>query len=126
VVGTPGSGKTRFIAEVLKQPHPSMAEHFPNYLHLHATYNNGNDMTDLDKKAPARCFALRMLYHYFMEGDRKLHLEVMLNTLCRATECLDHNSFTVKTALQLIREDYIERNKLERDSGQHCRGRGRV
>lgn len=111
IVGTPGSGKTRFVAEALKQPHPSVAEHFAHYLHLHTTYNNGNGMTQLDVQDPARCFALRLLHHYFTEGA--VRLREFLATLYKATLGLGDSGFSLDTALEIIREDYIRTNKLE-------------
>ncbi len=115
IVGTPGSGKTRFMAEVLHQPHQSVAKHFQHYLYIHATYNNGNEVTDIDRKAPARCLALRLLYHYFIEGPPNVCLDDVFGDLYELTKPLDESSFSIRTALALIREDYILTHNLGDD-----------
>jgi hypothetical protein len=69
VIGAPGCGKTRFLAEAIRHPHPSVAEFFPNLAHIHVTYNNGCNpsMEDFAKNPGAQhSIAVRLLYHYFI------------------------------------------------------------
>lgn len=114
VVGTPGSGKTRFMAEVLKQPHPSVAAQFQNYMHIHATYNNGNEfVASIDGRNSVCGFALRILYHHFIETTVGERFQDQFRKMFKAIEkCVDVEEFDIPKALQLIREDYVHTNKL--------------
>jgi len=111
VAGTPGSGKTRFIAEVLKKPHHSTVEHFNNYLYIHATYNNGNEVTPLDVRSPARSFALRLLFHYFIEEERFGSIRAS-RALYELDNKLQGEQVEISDALNLIRKHFIKSNHL--------------
>ena len=112
-VGTPGSGKTRFLAEVLKAPHPLVASHFRNYAHIHATYNNGNETTQWDLTLPPnQSFATRLLYHYFVE-HRGVNPKCISSFFNEVGEKTEYHWVDFYTALTLIRDDVIAQQKLD-------------
>jgi hypothetical protein len=64
VIGAPGCGKTRFMAEAIRHPHPSVAQFFPNL----ATSTSLTTTEDFAKTNGAQHkIAVRLLYHYFIE-----------------------------------------------------------
>ncbi len=109
-VGTPGSGKTRFIAEALRSPHAEVVNDFPHYIHIHATYNDGNVISRVDREEPALAFSLRLLYHHFVEGAKGS------NCLKEMFGAVAQSGFDLSQSLELIREDYLHSNKLSPDT----------